>query len=369
MSLSYEMKSNLNDPAIDEFLNSQTKQGTFKSYKTVMKQYLAFTGKTGQELLDIKKADTTFQVENSMLSYRKFILSRGKSENFAVGCVMTVRGFYNYYRMPLVFRRQESKKLGEKNRTTTDYKFDKDDLAKMAYVGNLKERYVLLVGKSIGLRASDFVRLTFGNFRSAKLDGEAPISIGEIATQKERIKAYPFLDSDAIPIVKAWLESHKTAKDSDRMIDDTEDNLSVILQTLASKAGFEVENGAVHGNRIRFHCLRKFLIDHISPNCGESQWKQVVGKAIDEGAYVSQDQLRGIYSRAMKDLLINGNGKVGKLHELIIALEKENAMLKQRLEVLQQQFTSQETTINSINERLTYYETHGKRKPAFDHFR
>src|SRR3972149_6038834 len=157
MNMSFEMKSNLNDAKVDEFLNSQTKIGTFKSYKTVLKQYLEYTGKTGQELLDIKKADTTFQVENSMLNYRKYILSKGKSANYAVGSVMTIRGFYAYYRLPLQFRKQESKKLGEKNRITTDYLFDKEDLAKMALAGNLKERYVLLVGKSIGLRASDFV--------------------------------------------------------------------------------------------------------------------------------------------------------------------------------------------------------------------
>ncbi len=47
MSLNYEMKSNLNDKAVDEFLNSQTKEGTFKSYKTVMKQYLEFSKKSG----------------------------------------------------------------------------------------------------------------------------------------------------------------------------------------------------------------------------------------------------------------------------------------------------------------------------------
>jgi hypothetical protein len=51
--MSFEMKSNLNDKIVDEFLNSQTKEGTFKSYKTVMKQYLEFTCKTGQELLEI----------------------------------------------------------------------------------------------------------------------------------------------------------------------------------------------------------------------------------------------------------------------------------------------------------------------------
>jgi hypothetical protein len=346
MSMSYEMKSNLNDPVIDEFLNSQTKQGTFKSYKTVLKQYLEYTKMSGQQLLDIKRNDKDFQVENSMLNYRKYILSLGKSENYAVGSIMTIRGFYSYYRMPLMFRKNDSRKLTEKSRTTSDYLFDKEDLAKMALVGNLKEKYVLLVGKSIGLRASDFVCLTYGNFRSLKLDNEAPLALGEIKTQKERIKAFPFLDSDAIPIAKAWLESHKDAKDSDRIIEDTEDNLSVILQTLAKKSGLEVINGAVHGKRIRFHCLRKFLIDRLSAYAGESQWKQIVGKAIGEGAYVSQDQLKGVFSRAMKDLLINGNGKTKKLLEIETALktvESENQISKVRIDQLQKTITDLNT--------------------------
>lgn len=365
MSLNYEMKSNLNDKAVDEFLNSQAKEGTFKSYKTVMKQYLEYTGKTGQQLLEIKKADKDFQVENSMLAYRKHILSKGKSENYAVGSIMTIRGFYSYYRLPLMFRKQESRKLGEKNRTTTDYLFDKEDLSKMALAGNLKERYVLLVGKSVGLRASDFLGFTYGNFRSLKLENEAPLALGETKTQKESVRAYPFLDSDAIPIVKQMLESNKDAKDSDRILNDTEDNLSVILQTLAKKAGMDVENGAVHGKRIRFHCLRKFLIDRLSAYASESQWKQIVGKSIDEGAYVSQDQLRGIFQRAMKDLLINGNGiKAKKIIELetalvdsqrrLTSLETTNETLRNRMERLEQRLTenhlSIEKTITNMQE-------------------
>lgn len=357
MSLNYEMKSNLNDKAVDEFLNSQTKLGTFKSYKTVMRQYLQYTGKTGQELLDIKKADKDFQVENSMMAYRKHILSRGKSANYAVGSIMTIRGFYSYYRMPLMFRKQESRKLGEKNRTTEDIRFDHEDLAKMALAGNLKERYVLLVGKSVGLRASDFVRLTYGTFRSLKLDGEAPIALGEINTKKESVKAYPFLDSDAVPIVKALLEINKDVKDTDRILPDTEDNLSIILQTLAKKSGMEVENGTVHGKRIRFHCMRKFLIERLSATSSESQWKQIVGKSIDESAYISQDQLRGIFQRAMKDLLINGNGfKAKKLIELesalidsqrkITNLETQNEALRNHMEKLEQRLIENNLSIN-----------------------
>jgi len=40
------MKSNLGDKVVDEFLNAQMKEGTFKTYKTQLKQYLEFTGKT-----------------------------------------------------------------------------------------------------------------------------------------------------------------------------------------------------------------------------------------------------------------------------------------------------------------------------------
>jgi hypothetical protein len=376
--LSFDMKSNLNDKIIDEFLNAQTKLGTFKTYKTQMKLYLEYTGKTGQQIIDEKRNDTNFQVETSIFGFRKWLLQKGKSENYATSTVGAVRGFYSYYRMPLMFRKQESRKLTEKNRTTTDYLFDREDLAKMALAGNLKERYVLLVGKSVGLRASDFLKLTFGQLRSVKLDVEAPVAVGEIATQKERIQAFPFLDSDALPIVKAILEANKDKADNQRILTDTEDNLSVILQTLAKKAGMEIENGAVHGKRIRFHCLRKFLIDRLSAYAGESQWKQIVGKAIDEGAYVSQDQLKGVFSRAMKDLLINGNGiKAKKLIELenalvesqrkITALETTNEVLRKRLDELENGQKTMSETVGNLNERMSYIETKLEiHKPHFD---
>lgn len=328
------MKSNLNDKAVDEFLNSQTRRNTFFTYKSALKWYLQFTNKTGQELLDIKKNDTTFQVENSLFQYRKFLLGKGKSETYTTSNIGAVRGFYSYYRMPLQFRRQESKKLTEKNRSTSDYLFDKEDLAKMALAGNLKERYILLVGKSVGLRASDFLSLTYGSFRCLKLDNEAPLGLGETGTGKEKVRAYPFLDSDAIPIVKAWLDSHKEAKDGDKILNDSEDNLSIVLQNLSKKAGMEIEGGLIDGKRVRFHCMRKFLIDRLSAYASESQWKQIVGKSIEEGAYVSQDQLRGVFARAMKDLLINGNGlKTKKLIEL------ENALVDS-----QKRLTNVETT-------------------------
>ena len=130
------MKSNLGDKAVDEFLDSQTKRGTFHTYKSHMKVYLEFSKISGEELLNIKRADKDFQVENSLFRYKKYLLNKGNSENHTVTSIMVVRSFYSYYRMPLQFRRQETKKLTESNRSTQDYLFDKEDLAKMALVGN-----------------------------------------------------------------------------------------------------------------------------------------------------------------------------------------------------------------------------------------
>ena len=116
------------------------------------------------------------------------------------------------------------------------------------------------------------------------------------------------------------------------------------------------DHGTIHGKRVRFHCLRKFLIDRLSATSSESQWKQIVGKTIDEAAYVSQDQLRGIFTRAMKDLLINGNGKTKKLMEIenalidsqrkITSLETQNEALRNHMEKLEQRLIENNLSIN-----------------------
>ena len=361
------MTYDIMDSVVNEFLNSQ-KPSSRNTYKTHMKLYLEFTQKTGQQLLDDKKADTTFQAEKSMFQFKQWLLGQNYSSKYATDAVMVARSFYGFNRMPLVFRKNESRQLKQSARTTIDYLFDKEDLAKMALVGDLKQRYILLVGKSVGLRASDFTAFTYCTFRSLKLDNDAPIAIGQINTIKENVPAFPFLDSDAIPIVKQILESNKEKADNDKVIQDSEDNLSVVLQTLAKKAGIEP-----HGKRIRFHCLRKFAIDHLSAFASESQWKQIIGKAISEGAYVSQDQLRSIYLRAMPSMLINGNGvKAKKLMELenaliesqkrVTTLETTNEVLRKKIEQLETDMKETQTDLTDLAQRLAQLEKANKPK-------
>jgi hypothetical protein len=238
--------------------------------------------------------------EKKAMAFKGWLLAEKKLSSYsATAATMAACSFFSYYRQTLQFRRSESTRIGERNRTTEDYRFSIEDFAKMFAVADLEEKYVLTAGKSFGLRAGDFLRMARGDLE-AYIDREPPISIGEYKTQKESVRAFPFVDTDAQPVIKLMLEKmtrEGKTKPNDRMLPyRNEIQLSRVLKRIIAKAGINVGS-----KEVRFHCLRKFLIDHISSYMSESKWKQIVGKAITEGAYVSPDSLREDYARAMPE--------------------------------------------------------------------
>ena len=291
-----------NDKATTEWLKAQ-KRGTMYAYKYSWKFFLEFAKLTGDKLIESRKADKDYTWERKTLEFKNWLIQKGLSDNSAVGATTAVRSFFAYYRVDLTFKRTERAKLTEAIRKTEDYRFSLEDLRKMYDFADLEEKYVLTVGKSFGLRASDFLKLKRGDLETY-LDRPVPISIGEITTQKERTKAYPFIDSDAKPVIKLMLDYMNTKgriNPADKMLSFGDAiQLSRVLRRVTVKASINVGNKVV-----RFHCLRKFLIDRISRFMSESKWKQIVGKQISEGAYVSPESLREDYRRIMSETLLN----------------------------------------------------------------
>jgi integrase len=299
----------ITDKASEEWLNS-LKDTTRKAYKTYWVKFLEFTNMTGDQIFADRKDDWKnegHKWERMVLQFKQWMLEapkKGKakqyqSPNSARGAAMVARSFFAYYYMPLHYRRQESKRLKEATRITEDYFFSREDLKKMVDVGNLKEKYIVVAGKSFGLRASDFLRLTRGDLEPY-ISRETPIGIGVIGTGKEKVPAYPFIDSDAQPIIKLMLDGMTKSgrtKPIEKMLKyKWEKQLSQVLKRLVDRAGIETGN-----KQVRFHCLRKFLIDNLSRFMSESKWKQIIGKLIDEKAYVSSDSLREDYIRTMPE--------------------------------------------------------------------
>jgi hypothetical protein len=286
-----------NDKATHEWLNSMKKR-TRSTYQSHWRHLVKFTGMTGDQILADRKADKDYKWEKKTIEFKRWLIdTKKKAEYTAKSATGAVRSFFAFHRMELKFRRTESTRLTEARRKTEDYRFSRDDLKKIADVAGLEEKYVVVLGKSFGLRAGDFLKLTHGDLEPY-IDRPVPISIGAYSTQKESVKAYPFIDSDAQPIVKLMLEKMKRegrGNPNERMLTHKHGiQLSRILKRVAERAGIK------HGNKIvRFHCLRKFLIDRLSSHMSTEKWKQIVGKKISEGAYVSPDSLREDYRRAM----------------------------------------------------------------------
>ena len=286
------------DKATEEWLNAQ-KKSTKPVYKTYWNYFLEFVGLTGDQILESRKADKEFAWQKRVMEFKNWLISKGQGENSAKTAANAVRGFFQYHRLPLQFRRSESTKLSEAKRKYEDYKFSREDLQKMNEVADLMEKYVIVAGKSFGLRAGDFLRLTRGDFEPY-IDREPPIAIGEKETEKKGVMAYPFIDTDAKPVIKLMLDYMNRkgrTKPTDKMLSfGDEIQLTRVLRRVTEKANINLGN-----KRVRFHCLRKFLIDRLSSHMSESKWKQIVGKTISEGAYVSSESLREDYARAMSE--------------------------------------------------------------------
>ena len=339
------------DPEISDFLSYQKKstQHTYTSYFRRLKEFYDVTGKEMLADPDLWK--------KKIFGFKKWLQNKGYSEYYIQSATGAVRGLFNHNGIELKFNRSDRKRLRERSRKTEDYLLDKEDISKMAMVGNLRERYVLLVGKSLGFRASDFVNLTYGKFRGIKLDNGAPVFLGETVTLKERVKAFPYLDTDAVPIIKALLEAGKDKPNTEYILVTRSKKkhntwnrmqpaeLSYILQSLAKKA--KIEHGS---KRVRFHCLRKFLCDRLSSVMSESKWKQIVGKRISEDAYINSESLKEDYSKAMPDICIEvrtDNDRIEKLEKKVIEQQKQLLTLKE-------EHDKKEASMNMKNFLLQY---------------
>jgi hypothetical protein len=360
------------DTEISEFLNAQKKH-TRNTYNAYFKRIKEFSNQSGSEILANRK-----QWQKQIFQLHKWLLEHGYSESYAQSVCGCLRGFFSFHRKPLMFTRTESKRLGERKRKTQDYLFSKDDLKKMWFDANLKEKWILC-NKAFGLRASDFSKITFGMLRQVKLDkSEIPQLLCEFDTEKESIKAYPHIDFDALEVVKAILDANPNAKDSDyilmtkskkkhntyQKIQSSE--LSRILRVLAQKSNIQSGN-----SRIRFHCLRKYAINCLASVMSESKWRLIVGKKISESAYISTLDLKEAYKKALPLISIsNGNGEYIKaelteqkstIEQLLKLLSQKDEEIKQLKAMLEQQNKTFTESITTLNERLTSIERKTKR--------
>jgi len=359
------------EKSVEDWLNQGFAASTKRLYRMGLKIFLDYLneaeggGWTVEKLVSERLADLEgrhFKFEQRVVDYYKWLESyttksakipyerkdartgktqkavfrmkggRTLSDNARQAFIHAVRSFFAYHRLDLKLTKQQKRLLGKNARLVEhDYLFSIKDIEEMAKVGNPQERYILLAGKDVGLRAIDFLSLKQGHFARAikqRESEEPPIFLGKIYTQKEGVYAHPFLTDDGLEAARVWLQilrSKGAYNDDMPMLSIQEKELTENLKRLALKAAIQT-----HGERVRFHCLRKFLIDRISIKMSESKWKQIVGKQIDQGAYVSPLELREAYASVMDRIEIPKPSPLN--HNQLEKLWQEVEMLKTELQ-------------------------------------
>ena len=271
------------------------------------------------------------------------------ADNTKQGYVNGVRSFFAYNRLDLNLTTQQKRLIGKKARLVEhDYRLSLNNIEKMAEVGNPQERYILLAGKDLGLRTIDFVNLLQGVFARVvdqNKNSDPPYFLGKTYTQKEGVTAYPFLTRDGLDASRVWLKVLETKglrDDNKPMLNLRKKELTTNLRRMAKKAGIKT-----HGQRIRFHCLRKFIADKLSLRMAESKWKQIIGKQIDEGAYVGPFGLREGYASVLDRIQIPTNKETN--HVRLKQIERE---LKVTIKTLVKQNNENENKNQKLKERL-----------------
>lgn len=335
------------DKYVNEFLDSRVSEKTKVCYRRFWNIVVQHTdNETGQHMLE-----TSEEWSRKILQLKVNLVKKGYSVNTAQAITGMLRGYFSYHRKPLDLSKADVKQLNKKARCTVDYLFSKEDLKRMVAVGNAEERLVIHEGLSQGLRSEDTVSLTYGPFRMAieKAEREkesTPIFMGTVETAKEKgVVAHCFISTDLLETFKTV--DNGTKKDTDRLFNFKPIVLTETLQRLFKKAGLDA-----HGSIVRYHSLRKFLFSTLSKYMSQEYAKLIIGKAVNQAdlPYLDTGQLRELYSKAMGDIVLNGNGTAKKLSDLEqknLDLETQNVELREQLKKLK----TEQGIVTSTNAR------------------
>lgn len=244
------------------------------------------------------------------------------SESGAVNATNAIRSYYKFWGVPLLIQKGD---IEPSDTVYQDYDLTLDDIRQICAACDARGRAIILTGESLGWREGDIGQLKREHVEPF-LKKEPPILV-KLETEKEKVLARGFLHKTAIEAIRNYLA---TRTDSNEYLFVTSQR--GIKQMRASAFNKIIQDGARRANidtgayRLRFHCLRKFLIGRLQDvGTEENVWKQLVGKETPERTY-STKKLREAYLKVLPlvDFSVSGSNhaRVEELEEKVRKLER-----------------------------------------------
>jgi len=340
----------MNDPLIEEWVATYKGSGNQTSRRRHVKEYLDYRKLTAREALDEKREHPSDGfVEKTVIKFKEYSESIGKTETVAFSATVDIRAFYAYHRLDLKFRRNELKKPAPKE---TDHRLTLPEIDGTLKAAELRGKALISTAESTGLRISDLALLNRAPIEEEIERQEPPVFLGETYTIKEGIYAHPFLHATAVRYIKEYL-----AKRTDNsellfpMLSKPKQIIktaNLILRNAFRRADFKV----ARGTRLRFHCIRKYTISRMQDaDIEENLWKALVGRKQPEKSY-SSDKYREAYMKVLPRLdpshLVNNHKRVQELENVIKEQQEKISTLERKYEQLERAKTL-DAFLNLVN--------------------
>lgn len=322
-----------------------------------LRAYCEWLSKTPEELRSeyVKARKTVDSLEdweletrNNILGYYNYLKENDYAINSARTLTTGVMAFYsqNCKRIQGITKELDPQQIPE-----NEYVFTQEVLRKMYYYGNAFEKAWLSCAVSLGYASEDFLELE--TEKIANLIKEAKDKkldfIGFIGKTRIKTSVQPrcILTAEAISNLEEYLKILE--KKHDWKLPEylwngaTNDNLNDWLKALIRKANIET-----YGKKVHFQMFRKFLYDVLA-RMDETVACVVTAKTVDVSKTTYRTSLDSecerVYRESYKLFALNGDvsGKtkqeqaerITQLQATLVAVEKENHVLKTRVDILQ----------------------------------
>jgi len=335
-----------------------------------LRQYCRWLGKKPEELRKeyVKARKTVTRLEdwerktkNTILKFYNDLKEQGYSINTARTVVTGVMAFYTQNCKKIL---GITKELDPVQIPTNEFVFTQDILRKMYFYADAFEKAWLSCAVSLGYSSADF--LAVETEKTANLMKEAKEKhldfIGFIGKSRARTSIQPrsYLTPEAISSLEEYfriLEKQNDGRFPKYLWGNaTNDNLNDWLKALLRKANIET-----YSKQVRFHGLRKFLYDVLA-RMDETVACVITAKKVDVSKITYRTSLDSecerVYRESYRLFALNGDvsGKtkqeqterIAQLQATLLAVEKENHVLKTRVEMLQKNFGMTEDALADL---------------------
>jgi len=322
----------------EDFLQSLSKN-TRKSYKTGLRKFEQYFGKSVKEILKLREQDLNSndihqkrRFEKEIEKFHQSLLDKGYGVNTARTMTLGIIQIFRFYDMPI--RKRYGSKISRTVISTRDHMLTIFDIRKMYKVGDLRARTLLCMSKDLGWRISDFLSILKADVEPL-LKKKPPVPFRKL-TKKEKVPAYSFLSDEGLQDLKTYLPTLKPAnkwlwqgKRRNSHLDA--ESVNDLLKKLAKDARLEL-TGSLH-----FHAFRKlFMTTGVELGCNHWAIKMLVGKAVNSSdlTYISQAQLSEAFLKISNVLRINEpqpNARMPSLEkavELVMEVQRQELLEK-----------------------------------------